>query len=77
MLHGINPDQGNTVKNKTWSRTKVQGLLRHRGGEYYARLYVSGKEKWVHLKTQHLEVAKARIEERKKPSLPPVRLAGP
>jgi len=66
MLHGINPNQGNTVKNKTWSRTKVQGLLRHRGGEYYARLYVSGKEKWVHLKTQHLEVAKARIEEEKK-----------
>lgn len=54
------------MKNKTWSRIKVQGLLRHRGGEYYARLYVSGKEKWVHLKTQHLEVAKARIEEEKK-----------
>jgi len=53
------------VKNTTWSRTKVQGLLRHRGGEYYARLYVSGKEKWVPLKTHHLEVAKAKIEEEK------------
>ena len=36
------------------------------GSGYYARLPPSGKDKWEHLKTQHLEMAKARIEEEKK-----------
>jgi hypothetical protein len=31
---------------KTWSKTKGQGLLRHKSGRYYARLYVGDKEKW-------------------------------
>jgi len=41
-------------------------VLRDRGGEYYARLHVSGKEKRVRLKTRRLEAAKAGIEEEKK-----------
>jgi integrase len=49
----------NTVK--TWNKTKVQGLLRHRTGLYYARLFVGDKEKWVSLKTKLLEVARARM----------------
>ena len=36
---------------KTWNKTKIQGLLRHKAGWYYARLYVRDKEKWVSLKT--------------------------
>jgi integrase len=51
---------------KTWNKTRVQGLLRHRGGGYYARLYVAGKEKWLSLDTTLLEVAKAKLDEEKK-----------
>jgi integrase len=47
---------------KTWSPTRVQGLLRHnRSGRYYARLFSGGKEKWVSLKTTLFEVAKAQM----------------
>lgn len=44
----------------------MQGLLRHRGGGFYARLYVAGKEKWLSLDTTLLEVAKAKLKEEKK-----------
>ena len=47
---------------KTWNKTKVQGLMRHKSGRYYARLYVGDKEKWVSLKTNLLSVAKARMK---------------
>ena len=47
---------------KTWSPTRVQGLLRHnRSGRYYARLFSGGKEKWVSLKTTLFEVAKSQM----------------
>jgi hypothetical protein len=46
---------------KTWTKTKIQGLLRHKTGNYYARLYVGDKEKWGSLRTNLLEVAKARF----------------
>jgi integrase len=46
---------------KTWTKTKIQGLMRHKTGRYYARLYVGDKEKWVSLRTDLLEVAKARF----------------
>jgi site-specific recombinase XerD len=52
-----------TSKSKTWNKTRVQGLLRHRGGGYYARLYVAGKEKWLSLETTLLEVAKSKLKE--------------
>jgi hypothetical protein len=42
-------------------KTKIQGLLRHRTGIYYARLYIGDKEKWVWLRTNLLEVAKSRF----------------
>lgn len=54
------------MKSKTWNKTRVQGLLRHRGGTYYARLYVAGKEKWLSLDTSLLEVAKSKLDEEKK-----------
>lgn len=47
---------------KTWSKTRIQGLLRHNSsGRYYARLFAGGKEKWVSLKTTLFEVAKAKL----------------
>lgn len=50
---------------KTWAKTKVQGLLRHQSGKYYARLYLAGKEKWLCLDTTLLEVAKAKLKNEK------------
>jgi integrase len=46
---------------KTWTKTKIQGLMRHKSGTYYARLYIGDKEKWVSLRTDILEVAKAKF----------------
>lgn len=37
--------------------------MRHRSGSYYARLYSKGKEQWKTLKTELLEVAKARLRD--------------
>jgi integrase len=50
---------------KTWQRTKTPGLLRHRGGRYYARLTLGGKTKFVPLKTDLLEIARQRFAEEK------------
>jgi hypothetical protein len=38
-------------KMKTWQRTGTQGLLKHRGGGYYARFFPYGKTKFVPLGT--------------------------
>ena len=51
--------EGKSVK--TWTKTRVQNLVKHRSGVYYARLYTNGKEQWKSLKTELLEVAKARL----------------
>lgn len=48
---------------KTWARTSVQNLVRHRSGRYYARLFSGGKEQWKSLKTDLLEVAKAKLRD--------------
>ena len=48
---------------KTWTKTRVQNLMRHRNGLYYGRFYSKGKEQWVPLKTELFEVAKARLRE--------------
>ena len=31
---------------KTWSETRLKNLLRHKKGQYYARLFRGGKEIW-------------------------------
>ena len=31
---------------KTWEKTKLQNLVRHKSGRYYARLFLNGKEIW-------------------------------
>ena len=46
---------------KTWEKSKVQFLVRHKSGRYYARLFQNGKEVWKSLKTAHLSVAQARL----------------
>lgn len=48
---------------KTWEKTKVQNLLRHKSGRYYARTFANNKEIWKSLRTSHLSVAKARLAE--------------
>jgi integrase len=51
---------------KRWTKTKVENLVRHQSGVYYARLAIGGKETWRSLKTPLLEVAKAKLMTLKK-----------
>src|SRR5205809_5693604 len=46
---------------KTWEKTRLQHLMRHRSGRYYARVYANGKEVWEPLKTSHFQVAQAKL----------------
>ena len=48
---------------KTWERTRLQNLVRHRSGRYYARAFAGGKEVWKSLKTSHFSVAQAKLAE--------------
>jgi len=48
---------------KTWEKTRLQNLVRHKSGRYYARAYAAGKEVWKSLKTSHFGVAEARLAE--------------
>jgi hypothetical protein len=46
---------------KTWERTRLQNLVRHKSGRYYARAFAGGKEVWKSLKTSHFSVAQAKL----------------
>jgi hypothetical protein len=48
---------------KTWTKTRIQNLWRHRSGIYYGRLNRKGNDQWRCLKTGLLDVAKARLRE--------------
>jgi integrase len=48
---------------KTWERTRLQNLVRHKSGRYYARAFANGKEIWKSLGTSHFSVAQARLAE--------------
>jgi integrase len=48
---------------KTWEKTRLQNLLRHKSGRYYARAFADGKEVWKSLKTSHFGVAEAKLTE--------------
>jgi integrase len=48
---------------KTWERTRLQNLIRHKSGRYYGRAFAGGKEVWKSLKTSHFSVAAARLAE--------------
>jgi integrase len=51
---------------KTWEKTRLQNLVRHKSGRYYARLFYRGKEIWKSLKTSHFSVAEAKLAELQK-----------
>src|SRR5438876_9181422 len=48
---------------KTWEKTRLQNLVRHKSGRYYARAFADGKEVWKSLKTSHFSVAEAKLTE--------------
>lgn len=48
---------------KTWERTRLPNLVRHKSGRYYARAFAGGKEVWKSLKTSHFSVAEAKLAE--------------
>ena len=48
---------------KRWERTRLQNLIRHKSGTYYARAFAGGKEVWKSLKTSHFSVAQAKVAE--------------
>jgi integrase len=48
---------------KTWERTRLQNLVRHKSGRYYARAFAGGKEVWKSLKTSHFSIAGAKLAE--------------
>ena len=48
---------------KTWERTRLQNLIRHKSGRYYARAFAGGKEVWKSLKTSHFSKAEAKLAE--------------
>src|SRR6266446_10616156 len=48
---------------KTWETTRLQYLVRHKSGRYYARVFSGGKDVWKSLKTSHFSVAQARLAE--------------
>jgi integrase len=48
---------------KTWQRTRLRNLLRHKSGSYYARAFAGGKEVWKSLGTSHFSVAEAKLAE--------------
>jgi integrase len=48
---------------KTWQKTRLQNLLKHKSGRYYARAFAGGKEFWKSLDTSHFSIAQARLAE--------------
>jgi hypothetical protein len=46
---------------KTWQKTRLQNLVRHKSDRYYARLFLDGKEIWRSLDTSHFSVAEAEL----------------
>jgi integrase len=48
---------------KTWERTRLQNLVRHKSGRYYARAFAGGKEFWKSLRTSHFSIAQSRLGE--------------
>jgi len=56
-------NNANKIPNKSWEKTKVQYLVRHKSGRYYARTFSNNKEVWKTLRTEHFSVAKARLAE--------------
>lgn len=54
---------------KTWEKTRLQKMVRHKSGGYYARLFLNGKEVWKSLKTKTFSIAETRLAEAQKEHL--------
>jgi len=50
-------------KDKTWTTTKVENLLRHKGGTFYGRFRLSGKRKLISLRTNVFSIARLRLRD--------------
>jgi integrase len=61
MFYGQAMEQEKTTK--TWQKTRLQNLVRHKSGCYYARAFANGKEIWKSLGTSHFSVAQAKLAE--------------
>src|SRR5215510_1378466 len=61
MFYGQPMKQEKT--SKTWQKTRLQNLIRHKSGRYYARAFANGKEIWRSLGTTHFSVAQAKLAE--------------
>src|SRR5262249_19951715 len=61
MFYGRAMEQEKTTK--TWQKTRLQNLVRHKSGRYYARAFANGKEIWKSLRTSHFSVAQAKLAE--------------
>jgi integrase len=48
---------------KVWTTTKVESLLRHKGGTFYGRFRLSGKRKLISLRTNVFSIAKLRLRD--------------
>ncbi|PZR76959.1 MAG: hypothetical protein DLM73_01050 [Chthoniobacterales bacterium] len=51
---------------KTWRKTPIPNLLRHKSGLYYARITRDGKQIWQALKTANFKVAESKLADFKK-----------
>lgn len=61
VFYGHGMKTSKTVK--TWTRPGRQNLVRHKSGRAYARIFARGKETWKALKTEIMEVAKAKLRD--------------
>lgn len=57
------PGTANAAR-KTWSRTKIPQIYRHKSQTYYGRYSIGGKETWRSLGTKVLSVATEELDER-------------
>jgi len=51
---------------KNWEKTRVQGLYRHKNGNYYSRTFIGSREEWKSHRTKVFSIAEARHQKQKK-----------
>lgn len=45
---------------KNWEKTRVQGLYRHKNGNYYSRTFIGSREEWKSHRTKVFSIGEAR-----------------
>lgn len=51
---------------KNWEKTRIQGLYRHKNGNYYSRTFIGSREEWKSHRTKVFSIAEARHQKQKK-----------